>query len=254
MQHKIVIQRHRPRRRFALIAGAVAVLALSAWALYSYTRATTVSDFERARTELEQLREERRELTRKLRAGRAEIERLKSELAYAQRSTSIDAQAREMVQKSLQGLQAEASDLREQLAFYRAIAAPDEMRAGVRVQSLRVMARTAQRFGYQLTLIQSTRHEQRIAGRIEIKLRGRLGGADKTLDGASLSVGEAPDLLFSLRYFEEFGGEWQLPSGFVPQQVLVSVVPARDGAPKVEQKFDWQRVTAAKEKLDEVRR
>ena len=252
MQHKIVIQRHRPRRRFALIAGAA--LALAAWALYSYTRATTVSDFERARTELEQLREERRELTRKLRAGRTEIERLKSELAYAQRSTSIDVQACAVVQESLKGLQTEASDLREQLAFYRAIAAPDEMRAGVRVQSLRVTPHTAQRFGYQLTLIQSTRHDQRIAGRIEISLRGRLGGAEKILDGASLSVGGAPDLLFSLRYFEEFGGEWQLPSGFVPQQVLVSVVPAQDGAPKVEQKFDWQRVMAGKEKVDEVRR
>lgn len=253
MRHKIVIRRHRPWLRSGLIAAAVALLALSGWGLYSYTRAKTVSDFARARTELDQLRDERRELTRRLRAARSEVERLKSELTYAERSTSIDSQACASVRDSLQGLQGEASDLREQLAFYRAIAAPDELKAGVRVQSLQVTPAADGRVRYRLTLIQSTGHAKPLGGKIEMSIRGRLGKADKTLGATALAVGAKSDLLFSLRYFEELGGEWQLPPGFSPQQVLVSLIPDANGAPKVEQKFDWQRILAASEKVDEVR-
>lgn len=253
MQHKIVIRRHRPWLRSGLIAAVVAILALSGWALYSYTRAKTVSDFARAKTELQQLREERRELTRRLRASRAESDRLKGELAYVERSTSIDTQACASVRDSLKGLQTEASDLREQLAFYRAIAAPDELRAGVRVQSLQVVPGEGGRARYRLTLIQSTGHAKPLSGKLDISIRGRAGKEEKTLAAAALAVGEASDLLFSLRYFEELSGEWQLPPGFSPQQVLVRLMPDASGAPKVEQKFEWQRIVAATEKVDEVR-
>ena len=60
---KVVIKAYRPRLRMALTAAAVAALAIAAWGLYSYTRATTVVDFERAQSERDRLLEERRDLT-----------------------------------------------------------------------------------------------------------------------------------------------------------------------------------------------
>ncbi|WP_020651114.1 DUF6776 family protein [Solimonas variicoloris] len=255
MQHKIIIRRHRPWLRPALIAGCTGALALGAWALYSYTRATTVSDFERAQTEAEQLRAERRQLTRDLRAARAEITQLQQQVVYAQRSTEIDSQACDAVRKSLTDLQAEASELREQVAFYRGIAAPDQARAGVRVQELKLseIAGRRGRYRFFLTLIQSVRHEKRIGGRIELAIVGSAAGVERKLPLNELAPELAQNLLFSLKYFEEFSGEFQLPAGFVPSRMLVTLVPSSDGAPRTEEGFDWQRVMDNGEDLHEVR-
>ena len=68
-------------------------IAVSAWGLYSYTRASTVSDFASAKLEVEELRDERRRLTRDLRAAREEVSTLKEQVVYVQRSTEIDTQA-----------------------------------------------------------------------------------------------------------------------------------------------------------------
>ena len=52
---KVVIKAYRPRLRMALTAAGAAALAIGAYGLYSYTRATTVVDFERAQTERDRL-------------------------------------------------------------------------------------------------------------------------------------------------------------------------------------------------------
>ncbi|WP_028080894.1 DUF6776 family protein [Solimonas soli] len=255
MQHKIVIHRHRPWRKPAIVAGSTVLLALAAWALYSYTRATTVSDFERAQTEAEQLRAERRRLAHELRAARSEAEDLRQQLAYVKRSTQIDTQACDSVRKSLTDLQAETSELREQVAFYRGIAAPDQARAGVRVQELRLGAIKGRRNAYRffLTLIQSVRHEKRIGGHVELTIVGRSAGAERRISLRELAPAVAQNLLFSLKYFEEFSGEFQLPDGFAPGRVLVALVPSTDGAPQTEEGFDWQRVLDDEEGLHEIR-
>lgn len=255
MQHKIVIRRHRPWLRAALVAGASGALALGAWALYSFTRATTVSDFERTQTEVEQLRAERRQLTHDLRAARAEIEDLKGQVVYAQRSGEIDSRACETVRKSLTDLQAEASELREQVAFYRGIAAPDQARAGVRVQEIRLTPVEGQKNGYRLfmTLIQSVRQDKRVGGRIELAIVGRSGGAERRLALSELAPELAQNLLFSLKYFEEFSGQFQLPDGFTPRRVVVTLIPSSNGAPQTEEGFDWQRIVDSGVGSHEVR-
>ena len=52
VKHRIVIQQHRPWQSPMLVAGGACLLAVAGWGLYSYTRASTVSDFERAQLEL----------------------------------------------------------------------------------------------------------------------------------------------------------------------------------------------------------
>ncbi len=243
MQPRIVVAQHRPWRRPILIAVSVGALAVSAWGLYSYTRASTVSGFASAKLEVEELREERRRLTRDLRAAREEVNSLKEQVVYVQRSTEIDTQACGGVLQSMTELQAEASDLREQLAFYRGIVAPEQSRAGVRVYEFKLaQAATAGNLRYDLVLIQSVRHDRRVAGRVEIELLGKLKGSEQRLPLAQLAVGEARNLVFSLKYFEEFSGEFRLPEGFVPTRVTVALVPAIDGAPRIEEAYEWGRV------------
>lgn len=245
MKHTIVIQRHRPWLRPALIAAGAAVLALGSWGLYSYTRAHTVSDFERTQIEADQLREERRQLVRELRASKGEVGELKDQVTYEKRSSEIDTQACDSVRESLTGLQAEASSLREQLAFYRGIVSPDLSRAGVRVYDLKLKkAAAADSYAYELVLIQSVRHDRRISGRIDLALEGTSGGKPQTLNWSNVIQGSSKNLLFSFKYFEEFNGELRLPSGFKPLRVTARLV-MDDDMPVIEDQFDWDKILAS---------
>lgn len=246
MSHKIVIQRHRPGLKPALIAVATFVLAVGGFALYAWTRATTVTDFERAQTELEQLHEERRALTRDLRAARNEISELKDQLVYVQRSTEIDTQSCDTVRNSLTGLQTEVSDLREQLAFYRGIVSPELSRAGVRVYDFKLSRSTASNaFRYELVLIQSVRHDRRIGGQVQLVVEGTQNGVRQTLKLDEVALGANKDLAFSFKYFQEFGGDFRLPPGFRPEQVTVTLSTDVPGAPDVREQFEWSKALGA---------
>jgi hypothetical protein len=243
--HKIVITRNRPAwHKLALIGGASCALAIGAWALYVFTRAATVSDFESAQLEVEQLREERRELARDLRAAREEVKRMQEQTVYEQRSQDIDSQACEAVRGSLSQLQAEASDLREQLAFYRGIVAPEQSRAGVRVYEFKLTPGADKAsFHFELVLIQSVRHEKRVEGHVALELVGEANGVEKRLPWTAVVVGEAAkDFQFALKYFEEFSGDISVPEGFSPTRIVVTLVPDGAAAAKVEESFDWSRV------------
>ncbi len=255
MQHRIVIRRHRPWLRPLLIAAATGGLALGAWALFSFARATTLSDFERTQTEVEQLRAERRQLSRDLRATRAQVEQIKGQLVYAERSTEIDGQACDAVRESISDLQAETSELREQVAFYRGIATPEQARAGVRIQEIRLSKSAQERNGFRfaLTLIQATRQEKRLAGRIEMTVVGRSAGIERSLRIDELAPELAQNLLFSLKYFEELTGEFRLPDGFKPRRLVVRLIPSSSAVAQTEEDFEWQRIFDSGAESYEVR-
>jgi hypothetical protein len=243
---KVVIKAYRPRLRWALMAAATATLAIGAWGLYSYTRKTTVVDFERAQTERDRLLEERRQLTGKLREAYASVDALKDQVVYLQRSQEIDQQACATVKASLAGLQEEVADLQEQVAFYRGIVSPDASRAGVRVYEFKVYATpTADVYRYDLVLIQSVRHDRRVAGRVEIRLQGMAGGQTQVHRLSELILSGEKNLVFSFKYFEEFGGEFRLPGGFRPTRASVVVLPEGGAVPKIEDEFEWSKIQGA---------
>jgi hypothetical protein len=243
MKHKIVITRDRPLLKAGIIAGGAFAIAVSGFVLYRYTRATTVTDFERAQTDVEQLRDERRSLTRDLRGAKTQIEQLKDQVVYAQRSGEIDSQACGTVKASLGGLQAEVADLREQLAFYRGIVSPDLSRAGVRVYEFKVdKSTTSTGFHYELVLIQSVRHDRQVGGRIQIDMEGTKDGVAQTLKLEDAALGGAKTLQFSFKYFEEFNGEFHLPPGFRPVRVTVTLATDQADVPDVKEQFDWDKI------------
>jgi hypothetical protein len=242
-KHRVIIASHSPRRQRLIVGAGAAALALTAFGIYSYTRATTVSDFERARTERDQLADERRALSRDLRMARAENQALKEQVAYLGRSQEIDGAACGSVKQSLTSLQAEASDLREQLAFYRGIVSPQESQAGVRVYDFKV-AKTleANLYKFDLVLIQSVRNDKRTGGNIEVTLEGLRGTQKQTLRLKELVTDPKPDMVFSFKYFEEFSGGFQLPEGFRPLRAVVSLEPQGEGVPTVEDEYEWGKI------------
>ena len=246
--HRIIISQHRPWQRTWITVLAAAALLLAGFALYRYTRQSTVADFEKATTERDRLMQERRELGQQLRAAKSEVSKLRDELAYAQQAQTIDGDACNSLKATLGKLEAETGTLREQLAFYRGIASPNETKAGVRVQEFKVRKKDGL-WHYEMVLIQSVREESRIAGTAEVRIEGQLAGKPQGYPLNSLITAGEKNLVFSFKYFEEFSGEFKLPQGFKPLKVVVSLDPA-DDRPTVVNEYEWANIESQERSSD----
>ena len=246
--HRIIIRQHRPWQRTWITVLVAAVLCSSGFALYRYTRQSTVADFEKATTERDRLQQERRELAQQLRAAKSEMSKLRDELAYAKQAQTIDGDACNSIKATLGKLEAETGTLREQLAFYRGIASPNETKAGVRVQELKMRKKDGQ-WRYEMVLIQSVREESRIAGTAEVRIEGIQGGKPQGYPLSSLITLGEKNLVFSFKYFEEFSGDFKLPAGFKPLKVTVSLNPA-DDRPTVVNEYEWANVESQERSND----
>ena len=154
------------------------------------------------------------------------------------------------MRRSVGEMEAQVADLREKLAFYRNVSAPEqEVRAGVRVMRMALEpAGTPGTWEYELVLVQPTRRDRTATGSWDLKVSGTLGKQMRTLALDDLRAGSAAERAFSFRSFQEFGGDLKLPAGFLPQRVTVTL-RVQDGkeAAEVEESFDWARIAAAKE-------
>lgn len=242
-KHRIIVAPHRPWLRWLLIALGTALLALGGWGLYTYTRATTISDFQRARSERDRLRNNNGSLADRLRAARADNQQLRDELAYIKRSGQIDGDACALVKKSLSGMQQENSNLREQLAFYRGIVSPKQSSEGLRVYDLKMTrkAKATDAYDFELLLIQPIHHDHPVSGTAELVINGLQDGKRRSYPLSDLIAAGHKNLLFSFKYFQEIDGSFQLPSGFRPIRVAVTLTPGGDMA-KVEESYDWAKI------------
>ena len=186
-----------------------------------------------------------RDLTHELRQARAEVSRLRSELAAAKQQLALDAEATKALRNTLGVIENESARFREQLAFYKGMAKPGEMRAGVRVQDFKIRPKDGE-LHYELVLIQSVRAEQRIAGTVEVNVEGRRGDATLTFPLKGMVTGGDRDLVFSFKYYDEFAGNFKLPEGFTPDKLIVTLKAVND-RPVASEEFPWNMVAATTE-------
>lgn len=233
-----------------VVALLLAGLSVGAYAGWRWWNDPARSLFRDGASELEQLREERRRLTRELRAAREELDQIKGRSTFEARSCEIDAQACEAVRATVSGLEAEAADLREQLAFYRNVVSPEQTRAGVRVLRLALHPTAAERvWRYDLVLVQPTRRDRLAAGSWDLRVEGLAGQQMKTYTLDQLRVAKGGDQAFSFRAFEAFGGELNLPAGFLPSRLTVTlrVQDGKNEPGEASESFDWSRVVVTQE-------
>ena len=205
------------------------------WACFEYGRYRAGFDH------IDAAREQAR-LVAELRDAQARNVALGDRVALLARSSEIDETARAQVKGSITELQDEILELREELAFYRGIVAPDD-RGGLRVQSLKVTRGGQDRlWHYRLVLIQSIKQEQRANGTVELAVLGMRDGVPARLPLSEVAAIPTPSLQFSFRYFQDFEGDLLLPTGFAPGRIEVEVQMHSGGAP-VRQSFEWATAT-----------
>lgn len=223
--------------------GGIALIAVAGSAIYYLVHLKSIPGLTAARRELHQMRDENGVLSRQLNDSKGENKKLMDQLAYARQSARIDSEACALVKKSLAGMQQEDSSLREQLAFYRGIASPEQSSEGLRVYDLKIspQPQTVGSYNFELLLIQPMHHNHPVKGRARLAVSGLQDGQARTYRFSRLLVGGRKILLFSFKYFQELDGSIQLPKGFRPLRVTVTLQQL-DRKPRVDESFDWLKV------------
>ncbi|MDO2947433.1 DUF6776 family protein [Aeromonas simiae] len=151
------------------------------------------------------------------------LTRLRKVLEVRDTQLMTQKSALEQLQQTLKLQESQLQDQKRQLAFYERIMRPSEEVPGVVIDNLTLEATSvAGRVHYRLALIQPSRQRDRYRGQVTVRVEGSLNGKPKALGAADLGM-KAGERRYALRYFQLLEGNWQLPAGFVPDKVIISI-------------------------------
>ena len=189
-------------------------------------------------------RRERVETETALAERDASIEELRRQVTLLETSREIDRETYAEVEKNLSQLQARIQAQEEELAFYQGIVSPEDGIAGLRIQNLEVSPADAeQRYTLRMVLVQAIIHDRRVAGTVRFNIAGTRYGQPVDLELSDLAVdGEADDLAYAFRYFQDLEQELILPVGFEPDRVDVEIWPREPRGQQVSQSFQWSAI------------
>ena len=222
----------RRRRAFLIIA---LLAAVAAWGLFAAGQRTGGYRHGAANDARGALEDE-------LAAVTGENERLRSELAEVRTSAEVNEQARQLLKDDLADLQSQVAELNGELDFYRDIMGPGEGPEGLQIRSVDMepSALNPARWRVQVVLTQVRKHDRRANGSMSIIVEGRQGADTVRLNVEDLTDQE-DDLVYGFRYFQTIERNLDLPDGFAPQRVVVTLKPREKGTDPVTGSYEWRR-------------
>jgi hypothetical protein len=232
---KLVIRSHHPLKPWLAIAVAVLVMLLGGWQLFIYGRNS-------AGHNLESLQQETAELNLRIQEAEAAREQLKEQNAILERARQVEQQGYAEIRASLQRLQTEILELKEEVAFYRSIVTPYESSGGLRIQTLQVTP-NGQHNGYRckLVLTQVMKKNSITSGKVTFTLEGLQDGEAATIEHKDLFMKNKTHQAFKFKYFQNLLDDIRLPDGFAPQRIVVNI---KSNKVNLEKTFEWSDVAA----------
>jgi hypothetical protein len=182
----------------------------------------------------------RRELLGRIASLEDENGKLNAKIAELEMSRRLDKDAYGQVERTLGELQSSMSRQSDDLAFYKSIVSPADGIAGLRIQRFEIAPGQGPRqFLLRLTLIQAMRHDSTVAGLVQVALSGLEAERPKRYTVGELLGRPNAKIPFSFKYFQTIEQSIELPAGFEPYTVDVTVSASRQRAP-VDRSFPWK--------------
>lgn len=166
------------------------------------------------------------------------ISQLKTELGVKETLLATQKAAFEQLQQTLKDQEAQVQEQKRQLAFFERIMRPTGDQVGVAIDNLTLQETSVPgRYHYRLALTQPAKKRELFRGQVQIRVEGSLADKPKILSSRDLGmkVGEGR---YALRYFQLLEGNWQLPEGFIPDRVRITI-PKEGRQPAQELLVEW---------------
>ena len=171
---------------------------------------------------------------------RADIETLRVRATTAEQSVAIGEQASESVRAELVSKDNQIAELRQEISFYRGIMAPTEGSDGVSIGRFSISESGDRRYQYKLLVQQSAARHQVVTGAVRFTIVGQADGEARRYALADLSPQvESESIPLRFKYFQNIEGELQLPEGFVPEGVELSLKSSKRKGFSIDQRYGW---------------
>jgi hypothetical protein len=227
---KFIIRRHAPVRTLLLRTAAILIGLFALYVVFEFGRYS--AGFDRATAA-----SERHDLQQVIVGLKGQIQDLHAQMAQLQMLQGGAAPEHREVGREIAELQAQIDRDRQDLAVYRGVIAPSSSGSSVQVQQLRITAGEAPRdFVAHLTLMQGGKPDVTVSGAVSVRVTGQLNGASAAVVG----TGSAPQGAVSFRYYQAVDYRIQLPPGFVPATVEVTLRDGRSNGSLGTQSFPWR--------------
>lgn len=233
-QRRMIVVPYRPWFRLSVVLGLLLVLVVAGVGSFFYGRIDAARQY--VVTTADNAR-----LSQQLSLAQDEMESLRSQLA----SSMVDRRANEEVQSTINSLRQRIMQLEQDVSFYRQVMSPDSAELGLIIAEFDVNQLEGRRYHYKAVFRQAGAGDRVLEGKVTVALAGRMGDERKVLPLADiLPQGNTFDPELNFRYFQNLEGEFELPEGFVPEQVEVKAESTKPAANKVEKIFSWSVVEA----------
>ncbi|HEY8568899.1 DUF6776 family protein [Microbulbifer sp.] len=233
-QYRMKVVPHRP-----IIHGVFSVLGVTLLVLSTSAGAFFAGQYQLSKNLDEKSRAHARTLDEVERL-RAEIEALRVRAATAEQSVAIGEQASESVRGELVAKENQIAELRQEISFYRGIMAPSEGSDGVSIGRFSISEAGDGRYQYKLLVQQSAASHEVVTGEVQFTVVGQVAGESRRYALADLSPQvESKSIPLRFKYFQNIEGELQLPEGFVPEGVELSLKSSKRNGFNIDQRYGW---------------
>lgn len=154
---------------------------------------------------------------------REENQRLNSQLNTMKIQLDIAKLAERESQNALQLAIKKEMSLKQELAFFQRVMAPELTQDGFVVERLEVTAtQSTNNYAVSMVLLQHENIKDIIKGDLDIVLSGSLNGRPRSINLATLQDEPKTPLNFGFKYFQVINTTITLPEGFLPEQFDIS--------------------------------
>ena len=171
--------------------------------------------------------------------------KLEQALSKTKMTLVIEQQTIKEMNNTLLQLQSQVIEQQLALRFYQKVMAPGDTANGVKIEQVSVEAGISTGYyRFDILIAQLEKRKRYIRGQLLLSLVGSELGQSKTIELNPLLMHDNV-LKFSFRYFQSLKGEFNLPSDFTPEKLVVSLKMSKRRGQKsalIKQEFTWQKV------------
>ncbi|MEX2963967.1 DUF6776 family protein [Microbulbifer sp. TYP-18] len=233
-QYRMKVVRHRP------FAGTLSVVGMALLLLGTSAAAYYAGQYH-LRRGLDQKTLAHEQAVETLNRLKRENEALRLRVATAEQSLTIGERAGEKVREELVERESRIAELKQEISFYRGLMAPTDGSEGVSIGRFS-LSHTAdpRRFQYKLLVQQSTMRHSVVTGQATFTVVGDQNGEPMRYPLSELSLQvDNEKIPLRFKYFQNIEGELQLPEGFVPEGVELSLKSSGRKGFNIEQRYGW---------------
>jgi hypothetical protein len=233
-QFKMVVVRSRPGLKFLLVLLAMTIVAALVYGSY-------LTGKEEGLALKVSVVQERDSLQAQLDASNGQVITLRQKIADIELGDEIDTKATEAVRQTVESLQQEIADLREEVRFYKSVLMPNVDEKGLRIERLELKATgDPRKVRYNLLLTQVVDKHEFIQGGVVLNLIGTRGGQTVSVPFDQWSEANKQAIGFRFRYFQNMEGELLIPNDFVPLEIEVVATSQGQNGRRLERRFSWK--------------